>query len=312
MAGGFLMGLGQGMQNFAQGLTAYGQREDQMKREAMARALQMEQMDQQRKQFEQQLALQQQQQNRGLGQFLVQNLPANTPLSPDTRGMLDKNGFGAFVRPDMAASSPEALAASTQSGLTPKGPQPPVGAVGPLSIEAPPLQSPTDTGRGYSIPTEDSKMRTAMLNQQASLNRVQYIYQQKAAIQQEMLKARTMWEQAKNDIDRQGIGVQLQRLQLAAQQLDNLIAQQEFENNWKTGVVLPDMLQDNYTNLYRAQHGGATPSMPITPGMLRGTEPMPTQAPARPAPAPPAGPTAPPAKRPPAAKKPPVKTGVKK
>ena len=311
MAGGFLMGLGQGLNNLSQGIAAYGQREDQLRREAIARALQMDQMDQMRRQFEAQLAEQQLRNDRTQGQFLVQNTPANTPLSPEQRDFLDKTGFGQFVRPDMAASSPEALAASTQSGITPGPQQPAVGQVGPLSMQAPPLQSPTDTGRGYSIPTEDSKMRTAMLNQQASLHRVQYIYQQKAAIQAEMLKARTLWENAKNDIDRQGIGVQLQRLQLAAQQLDNLIAQQEFDNNWKTGVELPNILQDNYTNLYRAQHGGAPPSTPLTPDMLAGRTPMPTAPAGRPAPTPPAGPTAPPPKRPPA-KKPPVKPSAKK
>lgn len=310
--GGGMMGLGAGLQNFGQAVLQLGMRKHELQQEAIRRALQESQFQRQLDLSKAQLSQAQANQNRQHAQWQVEHLPAGTPLNAGQRQQIEGAGLGAFVRPDLVADASE-IASSVQEGLPTQ--RVPVGYVQQgLSGQGAPLQGLEDSGRGYSIPTEDSRQRAAALTAQtnllrdqgraqAAMQRVQYVWNMRNQMQQEKLRVQQAMQATQDALQRQALALRAQQIDVELAKLDNLMAQQDFDNSYRTNVTLPDILNDNATNWYRAQHGGAQAQDPtalirLLEGLQRGQLPEAPPTPGRPTPTPPPAPTAPPAKRP--------------
>jgi len=117
-----------------------------------------------------------------------------------------------------------------------------------------PLVNQTPTGRGYSIPTEDSKARTAAMNNalknqqfQAKLMQTQQLAAAKAILTAQLA-------QAKNEIEKQRIGASLAAVNATMARIGQDARQFDAMQDWRYGPVADNMQFDNDISQFRADN----------------------------------------------------------
>lgn len=258
----FLTGLGQGLQGFGQALSQGMLLKEQARQDALRMALQMEDNE---RQLQTLRALEQQRATEN-ERWNVGNTPAGTVLSPEDRQRREQLGFGAFVRPEMMPTAEARL--NVTPGLPgmnegPGLPSPRTGVQAGLNLD-PRQQKPAirpqdmaDTGRGIAVPTEDTKARTALANQQASMERMRYAYEMRASIAAEKNRIDMEIAQARiNDPAKaQALELRKRQLDLVAAQLDQRRNEFNADEAYRWGPGLQNMQYDNDLAAYIAEFG---------------------------------------------------------
>lgn len=276
MGAGFLVGLGQGLQGVGQNLQQGRQLDQEARQRALQLLLQQDQLDMQQ-QAQQRLQAGQEQEQ---AFKLVNNLPGGTDLDPQTQALLARTHLAPFMEAQQTLPSQD-ITASTPPTVGGQG--------GALQLGA--MKSPSPTGKVTSVPTEDSKARAAAQRNEATLARVQLIYNQKAQIAAAANDVRIRIAASRDVNEKQALLMRARQLDLAAQSLDQRVAEFGQGMDFKYNVTMPDIVHDNETADYRAEHpggGGAGKAPGVTADALLGGQA------GRGAPAPAAPPVAPP------------------
>jgi hypothetical protein len=294
--GGWQSGLGAGLQGAGNTLMQFMQMQQRAKQDAVENALRQQQLEQQTAQQAAANQLTQRGQDitqggqdRLTAQYLTENMPGGTSLPPEVRSFLEANKFGGFVKPDIAAGDMGQVA--PVEGLQGAGPM-------GLAPSFTPGQAGTyDTGKGTSIPTENSSVRRAEITAAAAAARQQQnamlrfsLQTQHENVMRELQEARL-----KDPAKMQGLMLEAQRLQVAIGNLDlenrKFANQQEYQ--WNVQAPLAQTGMD--LRIHNANQGPRY--IPITPtpdNNYQGFAPNPDRKPFVPTPPPAPGGATPP------------------
>jgi hypothetical protein len=257
---GFLAGLGQGLsqggQAFGQTLIHQQQLEAAARQQAMQNMLEQQRIAQTRSYQDQQLGLQREAQERLAGQaefdqnkFLVGNLPGGTPLSPEVMDSLARTHMSAFARPDMVGDPSKT---PVQEGLPNARPGP--GGRGLAGSIGNPLADSQPSGRGYSIPTEDSRARTAAMTAMLRSQDTNAKMMQQAQLAAAKNALTLQLGQAKDATDRARIEAQLAAVNVAAGNLQQRQTEFDANQDFRYGVTAPNIDFDNMISQYNAEN----------------------------------------------------------
>jgi hypothetical protein len=322
---GFLTGLGQGLQQFGGAMAQGRQLDEQARQRALERSLAQEHFEAQMRLQEEAAARAADEQEYRRNFQVASNLPEGTELPPEIAASWQRSGLSPFMRGETSLGSrdfsgampqpqgdfsfgvPELLNAplGQQGPGGPTGEGKPMGPGGTPELLAGAVEPGKPTGKMLSVPTEDSKARTATSNREATQARVAYIYQQKASIADAANRLKAQIEEAKlKDPNRlKALQIQAGSLQQRWAQLD--LEGKKFDANetYRYDVVMPDLIHDNALNDYKAENPatGARSAGSVSAG-----DAIAKMTGAAPAAAAPAAPEAPAAKRPPVPKTPSV------
>jgi hypothetical protein len=291
----WMTGLGAGLQQAGQGFAQVPLLQHQARQQAIENALRQAQLDQQAAHQAEQSRLTQRGQDitqggqdRLTAQYLTENMPGGTSLPPEVRSFLEANKFGGFVKPDIAAGDMGQVA--PVEGL---------GGAGPMGL-APsftPGQAGTyDTGKGTSIPTENSSVRRAEIQAQAAMLRRNQTAMERQALQNQRLQAQAELQQArlKDPVRAQALQIQLQRLDLMEQELARKEKEDFDMSMYRWGVQAPLAQTGMDLRIHNANQGPRY--IPITPtpdNNYQGFAPNPDRKPFVPTPRPAPGGAAP-------------------
>jgi hypothetical protein len=310
---GMLGGLGQGLQGAGDIFLKWALAKEDQKQQAIRNALAQEAAARD----QQQIDLQQDRANQESARFIVQNSPADTPLGPAERAFLEGNQMGSFVRPDLAYDGPPPV---VEGGL---GTAP----SGALTAQSGGMMPAADSGRGYTVPTEDARARSQAAAHQAALTRVmtqqagatqrtqariqsnEGIAAQRNALAAERNRIAQAMVTARTQGDLLSYQAALMRITQMEQALDQQLAIETGRQDFNWGPGLANTQFDNELNAYEAQHGagrgggGGMDMLTMWNTMKNGQAPAagatPTAAPPKPpAPQPPAAAARPPAPMP--------------
>jgi hypothetical protein len=292
----WMTGLGAGLQGMGQALGQVPLLQHQAKQQAIENALRQAQLMQQAQQHEAQIATTQRGQDitqggqdRLTAQYLTENMPGGTSLPPEVRSFLEANKFGGFVKPDIAAGDMGQVA--PVEGLQGAGPM-------GLAPSFTPGQAGTyDTGKGTSIPTENSSVRRAEIQAQAAMLRRNQTAMERQALQNQRLQAQAELQQArlKDPVRAQALQIQLQRLDLMEQELARKEKEDFDMSMYRWGVQAPLAQTGMDLRIHNANQGPRY--IPITPtpdNNYQGFAPNPDRKPFVPTPPPAPGGATPP------------------
>jgi hypothetical protein len=291
----WMTGLGAGLQQAGQGFAQVPLLQHQARQQAIENALRQAQLDQQAAHQAEQSRLTQRGQDitqggqdRLTAQYLTENMPGGTSLPPEVRSFLEANKFGGFVKPDIAAGDMGQVA--PVEGLQGAGPM-------GLAPSFTPGQAGTyDTGKGTSIPTENSSVRRAEIQAQAAMLRRNQTAMERQALQNQRLQAQAELQQArlKDPVRAQALQIQLQRLDLMEQELARKEKEDFDMSMYRWGVQAPLAQTGMDLRIHNANQGPRY--IPITPtpdNNYQGFAPNPDRKPFVPTPRPAPGGAAP-------------------
>jgi hypothetical protein len=294
--GGWQSGLGAGLQGAGNTLMQFMQMQQRAKQDAVENALRQQQLEQQTAQQAAANQLTQRGQDitqggqdRLTAQYLTENMPGGTSLPPEVRSFLEANKFGGFVKPDIAAGDMGQVA--PVEGLQGAGPM-------GLAPSFTPGQAGTyDTGKGTSIPTENSSVRRAEIQAQAAMLRRNQTAMERQALQNQRLQAQAELQQArlKDPVRAQALQIQLQRLDLMEQELARKEKEDFDMSMYRWGVQAPLAQTGMDLRIHNANQGPRY--IPITPtpdNNYQGFAPNPDRKPFVPTPPPAPGGATPP------------------
>jgi hypothetical protein len=292
----WMTGLGAGLQQAGQGFAQVPLLQHQARQQAIENALRQAQLDQQAAHQAEQSRLTQRGQDitqggqdRLTAQYLTENMPGGTSLPPEVRSFLEANKFGGFVKPDIAAGDMGQVA--PVEGLQGAGPM-------GLAPSFTPGQAGTyDTGKGTSIPTENSSVRRAEIQAQAAMLRRNQTAMERQALQNQRLQAQAELQQArlKDPVRAQALQIQLQRLDLMEQELARKEKEDFDMSMYRWGVQAPLAQTGMDLRIHNANQGPRY--IPITPtpdNNYQGFAPNPDRKPFVPTPPPAPGGATPP------------------
>lgn len=179
-------------------------------------------------------------------QWLLSNAPSGTVLAPETVAELPPE-YRMFTKPEtvgLAPLRPQEELRSLQPTPLRDIPSAPA-AVSPANYRMEPIPGvpsgpstyepgevqPTPTGRTVTVPTEDSKLRTAQLNEAGRQSRLQTNIAAKQQLQANLLRLQTAWHQETNQLRKQQLAIDAQNAQMMLGRLDAQIQQDNIQND---------------------------------------------------------------------------------
>lgn len=220
MAGGWLTGLGLGLQNAATTVQSLQQQQIQQQQQAIQNALQERELNERVAARQADDARLQQQADFQRGQFAVQYTPGGRVWSPEQVALLQRVGLQSFMQPEMAGQ---------EVGAGPLMPLPPGGPEATVPGGMP-------TGRQLSVPTMSDRLRAAEISSQRRAYEVQLRLQAQQSIANQRMQLQRELEQSRDTTRRAFLNAQLQNLALRETELFNDATQREYMNQfgeWK-------------------------------------------------------------------------------